>query len=200
MSRDKDPIEDGGATINFKTEIRPDERVVNRDSKASTADAIGGHLVGPDSNVSPVLSVVVPALNEEEGIGECIDGIERAVAELGVPTEIVVSDSSTDRTPEIARERGAIVVEPDQSGYGYAYRYAFERVRGEFVVMGDADTTYDFVEIPRLLRVLRSENVDMVLGSRLGGTIEPDAMPLLHQYVGNPLLTRFLNVFYDAGV
>jgi len=200
MSRDKDPIEDGDATINSKTGFGPDERVVNRDSKTSTADAIGGQLVGPDSNVSPVLSVVVPALNEEEGIGECIDGIERAVAELGIPTEIVVSDSSTDRTPEITRERGAIVVEPDQPGYGYAYRYAFERVRGEYVVMGDPDTTYDFEEIPHLFRVLQSENVDMVMGSRLGGTIEPDAMPLLHQYVGNPLLTRFLNVFYDAGV
>ena len=200
MSLDKDPIEDGGATINSKTGIGSAERAVNRDSKMSTTDAIGDCLVGPESNVSPVLSVVIPTLNEEEGIGECIDGIERAVAELGMPTEILVSDSSTDRTPEIARERSAIVVRPDQSGYGYGYRYAFERIRGEYVAMGDADTTYDFEEIPHLLRVLQSENVDMVMGNRLGGTIDPGAMPLLHQYVGNPLLTRFLNVFYGAGV
>ena len=200
MSRNKDPIRDGDARINFNTEIGLNECATEPNPKTSTADAIGARLVGPNSNVSPVLSVVVPTLDEEEGIGECLDGIERAVAELGVPTEIVVSDSSTDRTPEIARERGAIVVEPNQPGYGYAYRYAFERVRGEYVVMGDADTTYDFEEIPHLLRVLQSENIDMVMGSRLGGTIEPGAMPLLHQYVGNPLLTRFLNVFYDAGV
>jgi glycosyltransferase involved in cell wall biosynthesis len=200
MPSDKDPIEDGGATVSSRTGIGRDERAVECDSKTSATDAVGGRLVGPESNVSPVLSVVMPALNEEEGIGECIDGIERAVAELGVPTEILVSDSSTDRTPEIARERGAIVVEPAQPGYGYAYRHAFERVRGEYVAMGDADTTYNFEEIPRLLRVLRSENADMVMGNRLGGTIEPGAMPLLHQYVGNPLLTRFLNVFYGADV
>jgi glycosyltransferase involved in cell wall biosynthesis len=199
MSRDKGPVEDGGVTIDSQAGIGLDEPAVDRDSKTAV-DTTGGRLVGPESNVSPVLSVVLPALDEEKGIGECIDGIERAVAELGVPAEILVSDSSTDRTPAIARERGAVVVEPDQPGYGYAYRYAFERVRGEYVAMGDADTTYDFEELPHLLRVLQSENVDMVMGSRLGGTIKSGAMPLLHQYVGNPLLTRFLNVFYDAGV
>jgi glycosyltransferase involved in cell wall biosynthesis len=199
MSCDKGPVEDGGVTIDSQAGIGLDERAVDRDSKTAI-DTAGGRLVGPESNVSPVLSVVLPALDEEKGIGECIDGIERAVAELGVPAEILVSDSSTDRTQAIARERGAVVVEPDQPGYGYAYRYAFERVRGEYVAMGDADTTYDFEELPHLLRVLQSENVDMVMGSRLGGTIESGAMPLLHQYVGNPLLTRFLNVFYGAGV
>ncbi|MFC7133615.1 MULTISPECIES: glycosyltransferase family 2 protein [Salinibaculum] len=158
------------------------------------------YLVGQDSDVEPVLSVVIPTMNEEEGIGTCLDWVTEAVEELRVPTEIIVADSSTDRTPEIAEEQGAIVVEPDDTGYGYAYRYAFEQARGEYLVMGDADTTYDFSEIPRLLEHLKETNADMVMGSRLEGEIKPGAMPPLHQYIGNPLLTRFLNIFYDAGV
>ncbi|QCW05076.1 glycosyltransferase family 2 protein [Natrinema pallidum] len=157
-------------------------------------------LVGPDSEQVPVLSVVMPTLNEEEGVSECITRAKEAITELGVTAEIILSDSSTDRTPEIGRELGAIIYEPDQSGYGYAYRYAFERARGDFIVMGDADTTYDFEQIPRLLAHLRDEDADMVMGSRLEGEIKPGAMPSLHQYIGNPLLTKFLNTFYGAGV
>lgn len=142
----------------------------------------------------------MPTLNEEDGIGICIDWIKTAIEELQVPTEILISDSSTDRTPDIAREMGAIVVEPDEGGYGYAYRYAFERTRGEYIVMGDADTTYDFRQIPRLLSHLQETGAGMVMGSRLDGEIKDGAMPPLHQHVGNPLLTRFLNTFYRAGV
>nr|WP_263018095.1 glycosyltransferase family 2 protein [Natronobiforma cellulositropha] len=142
----------------------------------------------------------MPTLNEEEGVGECIERAKHAIAELGTEAEIILSDSSTDRTPEIGREMGAIVVEPDAPGYGYAYRYAFERSRGEYIVIGDADTTYDFEAIPQLLERLEATDADMVMGSRLEGEILPGAMPPLHQYVGNPFLTRFLNVFYGAGV
>jgi hypothetical protein len=142
----------------------------------------------------------MPTLNEEDGITECIERVKTAVRRLGVPTEIIVSDSSTDRTPEIARELGGIVVEPDRPGYGYAYRYAFERARGDYIVMGDADTTYDFEELPALVGELAASDADIVLGSRLDGEIKPGAMPGLHEYVGNPMLTAFLNVFYRAGV
>ncbi|TKX84364.1 glycosyltransferase family 2 protein [Halorubrum sp. SS5] len=157
-------------------------------------------LVGRDSEIDPHLSVVMPTLNEEAGIRTCLDWIKTAIEELQVPTEIIISDSSTDRTPEIAREMGAIVVEPDGKGYGYAYRYAFERTRGAYIAMGDADTTYDFKQIPRLLDHLEETGADMVMGSRLNGEIEAGAMPSLHQYIGNPALTRFLNTFYGAGV
>nr|WP_321576064.1 glycosyltransferase family 2 protein [Halosolutus gelatinilyticus] len=142
----------------------------------------------------------MPTLNEEEGVGECIERAKTAIAELGMRAEIILSDSSTDRTPEIGREMGAVVVEPDGKGYGYAYRYAFDRARGDYIVMGDADTTYDFEQIPRLLEHLREEDADMVMGSRLEGEIKPGAMPPLHQHIGNPLLTKFLNAFYGAGV
>ena len=157
-------------------------------------------LLDRDSEQRPVISVVMPTLNEEDGVGECIRRTKTAIAELGVSAEIILSDSSNDRTPDIGREMGAIIYEPDEPGYGYAYRYAFERARGEYIVMGDADTTYDFEQIPRLLTHLQKEDADIVMGSRLEGDIKPGAMPTLHQYVGNPLLTRFLNTFYDAGV
>jgi len=157
-------------------------------------------LIGRDSETTPQLSVVMPTLNEEAGIRTCIDWIKTAIEELQVPTEIIISDSSTDRTPEIAREMGAIVVEPDGKGYGYAYRYAFERTRGGYIAMGDADTTYDFKQIPRLLEHLEETGADMVMGSRLDGEIKDGAMPALHQHIGNPALTRFLNAFYNAGV
>lgn len=157
-------------------------------------------LLGPDSDTQPTLSVVMPTLNESAGVAECIDRIVAALEELGIRGEVVVSDSSTDRTPDIAREKGAIVVEPDEPGYGYAYRYAFARCRGEYVAMGDADTTYDFGELPKLLAHVQDGDADIAMGSRLDGDIEPGAMPALHQYVGNPLLTAFLNTFYDVDV
>jgi glycosyltransferase involved in cell wall biosynthesis len=157
-------------------------------------------LVGDSSDTIPHLSIVMPTLNEETGIRTCINWIKTAIEELQLPAEIIISDSSTDRTPEIAREMGAIVVEPDEPGYGYAYRYAFERTRGAYIAMGDADATYDFTQIPRLLDHLEETRADMVMGSRLNGEIKDGAMPALHQYIGNPALTRFLNTFYDAGV
>ncbi|SEH45652.1 Glycosyltransferase involved in cell wall bisynthesis [Halopenitus malekzadehii] len=142
----------------------------------------------------------MPTMNEEAGIRECIERVRTAVQASGYHTEVIISDDSTDRTPEIARELGAIVVEPDQPGYGYAYRYAFERCRGDYIVIGDADTTYDFEQFPTLLDPVVNGDADIVMGSRLNGEIKPGAMPALHQYIGNPLLTKFLNTFYDAGV
>lgn len=175
----------------------PDDHDTTSPSRTLSADEL---LVGRDADTTPQLSVVMPTLDEEAGIQTCIDWIKTAVEELQIPTEIIISDSSADRTPEIAREMGAIVVEPDGKGYGYAYRYAFERTRGEYIAMGDADTTYDFKQIPRLLSHLEETGADMVMGSRLDGEIRDGAMPALHQHIGNPALTRFLNTFYGAGV
>ena len=157
-------------------------------------------LLPADSDVKPAISLVMPTLNEEEGIRECIQRAKNAFRELGVQAEIIISDSSTDRTPEIAREEGAIVVEPDGKGYGYAYQYAFARTRADIIAMGDADTTYDFEDLPKLYDLVASGKADMAMGSRLNGEIKPGAMPTLHQYIGNPLLTKFLNTFYGAGV
>jgi hypothetical protein len=157
-------------------------------------------LIDSLSEADPTVSVVMPTMNEEEGIAECIEWVKTAVKRSGYQTEVIISDASTDRTPDIASQKGAIVVEPDKPGYGYAYRYAFERCRGDYIVIGDADTTYDFKQFPELLSEVVEGNADMVMGSRLEGDIKDGAMPALHEYVGNPLLTRFLNLFYDAGV
>lgn len=180
-----------------KHRVRESFKTVDSEGQSVSPEEL---LVGRESETTPILSIILPTLNEETGISICLDWIKTVVAELQVTTEIIVSDSSTDRTPEIAREQGAIVVKPDQNGYGYAYRYAFHYVRGQYVVIGDADTTYDFRELPRLLDQMMETGADIVLGSRLNGDIEPGAMPRLHQHIGNPLLTKLLNIFYSVGI
>jgi glycosyltransferase involved in cell wall biosynthesis len=205
---DPEDIENGNQTPLWRGESAGTG--TTRASESTNTEVDGGQVVAQDdaaplllphdSEATPALSVVMPTLNEEQGIAECIEKVKRAVETLGVSTEVIISDSSTDRTPEIAQELGAIVVEPDEQGYGYAYRYAFEHARGEYIAIGDADTTYDFLDLPRLLNPVGFGSADMVMGDRLNGEIMPGAMPRLHQYVGNPLLTKFLNVFYDAGV
>lgn len=172
----------------------------SRTEQSAETDTTDDLLLTEESDHRPTLSIIMPTLNEEVGVRECIAQIKKGLSKLGVTGEIIVSDSSSDRTPEIAAELGARVVEPDGMGYGYAYKYAFDQARGDYIVIGDADTTYDFAELPKLLKPVRDGDADMVMGSRLGGEIKPDAMPSLHQYVGNPLLTKFLNVFYSAGV
>ena len=152
------------------------------------------------------VSVVLPSKNERETIGCCINKIREAFKESHMDGEIVVADNSEDDTPTIARGMGAEVITPDGKGYGYAYRYAFKYLKEKhggypkYIVMGDADDTYDFLEMPKLLEPLQRDEADLVIGSRLKGRIEPGAMPWLHRWIGNPLLTWFLNLFYKAGV
>jgi glycosyltransferase involved in cell wall biosynthesis len=152
------------------------------------------------------VSVVLPSKNERETIGDCIEKIREVLSGNSLDGEIIVADNSEDETPLIARKLGAEVITPDGKGYGYAYRYAFKHLREkhgrypDYIVIGDADDTYDFLEMPRLLEPLRKGEADMVIGSRFKGEIERGAMPWLHRWIGNPILTRFLNLFYKAGV
>ena len=155
-------------------------------------------LCGPDSATDPTISVVIPTLNEQEGIAICIEAVLSAFRELGVPGEIVVADSSTDATPDIARSYGAVVTEPERNGYGAAYLDGFATARGDIIAMGDADTTYDFTELPKLVSRMHETNADLVIGSRLDGQILPGSMPTLHQYIGNPLLTKMLNSLFGS--
>ncbi len=148
---------------------------------------------------TPTLSVVLPALNEEATIGECIRKIQQVFAELEIDGEIIIADSSDDRTAAIARDLGATVVRPEKRGYGNAYLAGLARARGEYIVIGDADNTYDFLEIPKLLALLDA-GADMALGSRLRGEIRPGAMPALHRYVGNPFLTWLLNRVFSIRI
>ncbi|MBN2567741.1 glycosyltransferase family 2 protein [Candidatus Woesearchaeota archaeon] len=141
-----------------------------------------------------VYSVVLPCRNEELAIAACIEKARAAMESTGKPYQIIVSDSSSDRSAAIARRLGALVV-THAVGYGNALRAGFAAARGEWILMGDADGTYDFAEIPRLLA---RRDADLVLGSRFLGTICPGAMPALHRYVGNPLLSRMLNLLFGA--
>jgi len=146
------------------------------------------------------VSVIIPTKNEERTVGICIQKIKKVFKEYNINGEIIVSDNSTDNTPKIARSMGAKVVAPDKEGYGYAYLYAFKHAKGKYIVIGDADDTYDFLEIPKLLKPLMNGEADIVIGSRFKGKIMKGAMPWLHRYIGNPILTWFLNFFYKAGV
>ena len=109
--------------------------------------------------------------------------IRKVFRDYNIDGEIIISDSSTDRTPEIARSLGAKVVNPDRLGYGYAYIYAFRFAKGKYIVIGDGDDTYDFLEMPKLLEPLKRGEADLVIGSRFKGKIMPRAMPWLHRYL-----------------
>ncbi|HEX4806200.1 MAG TPA: glycosyltransferase family 2 protein, partial [Conexibacter sp.] len=141
----------------------------------------------------PLVSVVIPCLNEAENIEACVAQARAALERNGIPGEVVVADNaSDDGSPELAEAAGARVVREPRRGYGSAYLAGFAAARGEYIVMGDADLTYDFDEIPRFLAELQ-DGADMVIGDRMKN-IHPGAMPWLHRYVGNPLLSGFLNV------
>jgi glycosyltransferase involved in cell wall biosynthesis len=146
------------------------------------------------------VSVVIPSKDEEKTIGVCIDKVREVFDCSGVVGEIIVSDSSRDRTPVIAKHLGAKVITPEREGYGYAYKCAFRHAKGKYVVIGDADDTYDFMEMPTLLEPLEKGEADLVIGSRFKGKMEKGAMPWHHKWIGNPLLTWFLNLFFKVGV
>lgn len=147
-----------------------------------------------------LVSVVLPCLNEADSIALCVQKARTAMEAAGISGEVVVADNgSTDGSRDLAREAGARVVVEPRKGYGSAYLAGFAAARGRYIVMGDSDNTYDFTEIRRFLEPLE-EGADLVMGSRLKGTIHPGAMPWLHRYVGNPVLTGILNLFFRTGV
>jgi hypothetical protein len=156
------------------------------------------HLIPPGTESGPVdLSIVVPALNEEITVGEfvewCKEGLERA----GVRGQILIVDSSTDRTPEIVLAHGGEVLRTPKRGLGRAYIDAIEYIRGQWIVMGDADLTYDFRELAPFVKAFR-DGAEFVMGSRFRGSIETGAMPGLHRYFGTPLTTWILNRTYRS--
>jgi lipopolysaccharide biosynthesis glycosyltransferase len=143
------------------------------------------------------VSVIVPALDEEHTIGTCLTKIRKVFEENNIRGEIIVADASTDRTAEIARSMGAMVIHPEKGGYGNAYLAAFEQAQGQCYVIGDSDDTYDFMEIPLLLAPLK-KGADLVVGSRFKGTIHPGSMTPLHRYIGNPVLTWMVNLIFGT--
>ncbi len=146
------------------------------------------------------VSVVMPCLNEEETLGTCIQKAQNTLEELGIQGEVVVADNgSTDASVAIAERLGARVVHQPLRGYGAAYLAGIAAAEGQYIVIGDSDDTYDFTDLKRFITPLR-DGCDFVIGNRLKGEILPGAMPGLHRYLGNPILTGILNVLFRSGV
>ena len=161
-----------------------------------TTHAIADATTGEDELL---VSVVIPCLNEQDNIETCVQRARAVLDEHGIPGEVVVADNaSEDRSAELAAAAGARVITEPRRGYGSAYLAGFAAARGRYIVMADADLTYDFGEIPRFVEHLNAGG-ELVIGDRMDN-IHPGAMPWLHRYVGNPVLTGVLNLFFRTGV
>src|SRR5580658_6512319 len=146
---------------------------------------------------SPDVSIVVPALNEKLTIGDFIDWCKEGLSKAGVVGEVLIVDSSTDGTADIALSKGARVLRAPKRGLGRAYIDSLPFIRGKWIVMGDCDCTYDFREIGPFVAKFR-EGAQFIMGSRFRGYIEPGAMPPLHRYLGTPVTTWILNVLFSG--
>lgn len=148
---------------------------------------------------NPEISIILPCRNEEKALSHCLKQIKEVVKNNKLDAEIIVSDSSIDSSPRIARENNVILLKHDKEGYGIAYLEAFKITKGKYLFLADADGTYDFNEIPEFVRYLK-EGYDLVLGNRLSGRIEKGAMPWSHKHLGNPILSKTLRLFFGTKI
>lgn len=149
---------------------------------------------------SPLVSVVMPCLNEEETVGLCVEMALKTLKKAKIDGEVVICDNgSIDNSIKLAQKAGARVVLEKRKGYGSAYLRGIKEAKGEIIVIGDSDGTYDFSEIPSLLKKF-GEGYDLVLGARLSGRIEKGAMPFLNRFFGTPVLNFFLKIFYGLSL
>jgi glycosyltransferase involved in cell wall biosynthesis len=156
-------------------------------------------MVDAEDERVPLVSVVIPCLNEAQNIASCVSAALEAIGRMDVLGEVVVADNnSEDDSARLAEQAGARVVIERRRGYGSAYLAGFAASKGRYIVMADADLTYDFDEIPRFVAALE-DGAEMVIGDRMDN-IQPGAMPWMHRYVGNPILTGLLNLFFRTGV
>ena len=173
--------------------------------RAAAAVGGGGAAVGAGAaTTGPLeLSIVMPCLNEADTLATCVRKARRAMREAGIVGEVVVADNgSTDGSQAIAAGLGARVVDVPRKGYGSALMGGIAAARGTYVVMGDADDSYDFLEAPKFVEQLR-RGYDLVQGCRLprgGGTVKPGAMPFLHRWVGNPALSMLVRWWFHAPI
>lgn len=149
------------------------------------------------SNKNPKISIVLPCRNEESSIAICIEKIKKAFESIKEKDyEIIVSDSSTDKSAEIAKKFSKVrVIEHDLDGYGNACLKGIKHSKGDYLIVGDSDNTYDFLEIPKFIGEL-DKGYDLVVGSRFKGEIKKRAMPFLHKYIGTPILNSLLSLFF----
>ncbi|MDQ4035872.1 MAG: glycosyltransferase family 2 protein [Chloroflexota bacterium] len=148
----------------------------------------------------PSVSIVMPCLNEEETVGLCVAKAVGWLGRRGIPGEVLVVDNgSTDRSVEVAEGAGARVVHERRRGYGQAYLRGFAEARGEYIVMGDSDDTYDFSDLDALIAPL-DRGADMVLGNRFAGGIANGAMPWAHRYIGSPIINLVIRLFFGTRI
>src|SRR5271166_644371 len=146
------------------------------------------------------VSVVMPCLNEARTVATCVDKAALCLEKMGVRGEVIIADNgSSDGSQEIATQHGARVVHVSRRGYGSALQAGIAAARGRYVIMGDADDSYDFSDLYPFVERLRAGD-DLVMGNRFRGGIRPGAMPWLHRYVGNPILTGILNLFFHSPI
>ena len=156
-----------------------------------------------DGEPAPELSVVIPCLNEADTLGFCLEKANRALADHDIAGEVIVADNgSTDGSQSVAGQYGARVIHVERKGYGSALMAGIREARGTYVIMGDADDSYDFLEIPKFVDKLR-EGYDLVQGCRFpsgGGQIMPGAMPALHRWWGNPMFSKLARWWFRAPI
>src|SRR5882672_7621038 len=144
------------------------------------------------------ITVLMPCLNEAETVGVCIKKALASIESLGVNGEVLIADNgSTDGSQELAQSMGARVVQVERKGYGNALMRGIATARGKYIIMGDSDDSYDFTNLGPFLEKLR-DGYDLVMGNRFMGGIQPGAMPPLHRYLGNPVLTGIGRVFFKS--
>lgn len=146
------------------------------------------------------LTILIPALNEENTIGICIKKAKKVIEENNIKAEILVANNmSTDNTKKVSEELGARVINVEEKGYGAALIEGTKNARGKNIIMGDADDSYNFLEIKEFINELDKGN-DLVIGNRLKGNIEKGAMPFLHRYIGTPFLSFLIRKKYKINV
>lgn len=156
--------------------------------------------IGTTDRDVPDVTLIIPTRNEALTICECIQRAQHVFTEMGIEGEVLVSDSSSDNTPELAASCGATVIKPEKLGYGNAYLAGFEKASGDVIVLMDGDLTYDPQDMMSMISILKRGGCDLVMGSRLKGEILPGAMPALHRYIGNPFLTWLLNKLFSTKI
>lgn len=148
---------------------------------------------------NPELSIILPCRNEEASLEQSILQIKKVINQYKIPAEIIVSDSSTDSSPIIAKKNKIVLVKHDKEGYGLALIEGIKQAKGEYLFIADPDSSYDFNEIPKFYKALQ-EGADIVIGDRFRGKMEKKAMPFLHKYIGNPVLSLLARIFFNIKI
>jgi len=145
------------------------------------------------------ISIILPCQNEEKALPFCLKQIKEIIHKNNLSAEVIVSDSSIDGSPEIAKKENVSLLKHDKEGYGAAYLEAFKIAKGKYIFMADPDASYDFKEIPVFIKKLKGGS-DMVIGNRFSGGMHQEAMTFSHKYIGNPVLSFMLKLFFNSKI